>query len=101
MPGAACGRHVVSTTAPRMRNAAGQLRWLTKRATASAALAVAGRVNRRIYIGLDYPTSAGNCPRYGHGRRPHTQLEALLRRHEDAYSDALYTILRHEAALRR
>lgn len=94
-------RHVPWTTAPRMRSAAGQLRWLTKRTTASVALALAERLNHRTYVGLDYPTSADNGPRYGHGRGPHTQLEALLARYEDAYSDALHTILRHEAALRR
>jgi hypothetical protein len=101
MTAAPRGRHVLSTSAPRLRSAAGQLRWLTTRATASAALALAERLNHTNYVGLDYPTSADNDPRYGHGRRPHTQLEALLRRHEDAYSDALHTILRQEAALRR
>jgi hypothetical protein len=89
-----------SAAAIGLRTVTGRAAWMTKRTLASRALAVAERLNDRIYVGLDYPTSAVNRPRYGHGRPPHRELEQILRGNEEAYREALRIILGHADDLR-
>jgi hypothetical protein len=83
-----------------VRKVTGRAAWTTKRTLASRALALAARLNDRIYVGLDYPTSTVNGPRYGHGRPPHPELEQILRGHDEAYRRVLRIILRHAYDLR-
>ncbi|MGH9030845.1 MAG: class I SAM-dependent methyltransferase [Acidimicrobiia bacterium] len=54
---------------------------------------------RRTEIGLSYPTSARNEPRYGYARRSHTQLEELLAKHVPTYRAALARIATYAADL--
>ena len=67
---------------------------------ASRALALAERLNGRIYLDLDYPTSSATGPRYGNGHPPHPELVQILRRHEEAYREALRIIFRQADHLR-
>ena len=64
-----------------MREAAGHL-----------ALRTAGRLNRRTYLGLEYPPSARSAPRYGHGRPVHAALRDQLALHHERYRAELLTI---------
>jgi predicted O-methyltransferase YrrM len=84
-----------------LRKAMGRATWMTKRKLASRALAAAERFNDRLYVGLEYRTSAANGPRYGHGRPAHQQLDEILRRNDEVYREALETIMRHAGDLRR
>jgi hypothetical protein len=68
---------------------------------ASRARRLADRLDGRVSLTLDYPTSAENRPRYGYGRPAHQGLAELIRRHDDAYRDVLATILCHREALSR
>jgi hypothetical protein len=62
---------------------------------ASAAVRLLGRAQDRHYVGLDYPPTAENAPRYGHGRPPHPRLEELIRGHEASYAPTLEAIGRY------
>jgi hypothetical protein len=52
-------------------------------------LHLAERLHERQYIGLEYPASAQDVPRYGYGRPPHPRLTALLVEHEKGVADVL------------
>lgn len=75
-----------------LARARGRATWTTRRLLAERALEAAERLNRRHLIAVDYPTSASNAPRYGHGRPPHVAIERTLQRHENVYRDTLKTI---------
>src|SRR4051812_36242662 len=46
--------------------------------TALQAERTAGALSRRTYIALEYPPSADNSPRWGQGKPPHPELDALF-----------------------
>ena len=54
---------------------------------------------RRGYLRVDYPPSAANVPRYGHGRPQHPELERLLAEHRDAYRHELRAVAAYGDAL--
>jgi hypothetical protein len=84
-----------------LRAVAGRARWLAKRKLAAGSLTAAERLNERFLVGLEYPTSALNAPRYGHGRPVHPELDRVIREHAGAYRASLETIVRFAGDLRR
>jgi hypothetical protein len=77
----------------------GSTRERAKRALGETALRVADRANGRLHIPLDYPTSADNSPRWGHGRPPNPHLAALIEAGDDRYRRHLESFLAHADAL--
>lgn len=65
------------------------------------ALRVARRCNRRHYLELEYPPSADNRPRWGHGRPLHAHLLRILGRDEERYRAWLELVVAHTDDLLR
>ena len=62
---------------------------------------VAGRAAGMTYVGLDYPPSAADVPRYGWGRPPHARLAELFASSEATHRQELETILGYRDELLR
>jgi predicted O-methyltransferase YrrM len=73
--------------------------YLARRRLGGAALRLAGRLDRRHHISLEYPPTAEYRQRWGHGRPSHPQLTELLASHAGAYRATLEMIAGHRAAL--
>jgi hypothetical protein len=68
-------------------------------AVARRARRLADRLDGRLSLALDYPTSAENRPRYGFGRPAHPGLAEIISSHAGDYRAALEMILRYQEAL--
>lgn len=64
------------------------------------ALRRAARLRGRHYVGLEYPPSADNSPRYGHGRPEHRRLAARLSDADAAYPATLAMLAGYRDGLR-
>ncbi len=64
-------------------------------------LRLASRVTGNVFIGIDYPTSAANVPRYGSGKPPHRGLWDLIERDASRHQQALRAIAGFANELRR
>jgi predicted O-methyltransferase YrrM len=92
---------VRSLVARLLRKLGNRAKSTTRRVLRTGSLAAAERLNERLYVGLEYPPSAVNGPRYGHGRPPHDELEKILCRNDDVYRVSLQIILSHADDLRQ
>lgn len=72
-----------------------------KSRVASRSIRALSRLAGGHHITLDYPPSAEDAPRYGHGRPPHRRLEELIRAGSEGYRHILETIAGYADALAR
>jgi predicted O-methyltransferase YrrM len=68
---------------------------------ARATRRVAQRLTEGELLRLDYPATADNSPRYGHGRPEHRRIAALLGRHDADYTALLDELAGHADELAR
>jgi len=50
-----------------------------------------------LHLDLDYPTSANNSPRWGHGKEPHAKLKEIISRQRSDYEQLLQEFLPFKA----
>lgn len=72
---------------------------VARRALANLLLRFAGKVNRKVYVGIDYSPNAENVPRYG--SVPNRFLATLLANGVDEYRRAIEMIASYSADFRR
>src|SRR3954452_23328780 len=71
-----------------------------KARAAESAIRIAGQLCGCSLIRLEYPPSAENVPRYGHGKPAHTKLRQLCDARETAVRTTLTTLHRYVDDLR-
>jgi hypothetical protein len=68
---------------------------------AATSLRLASRLTGNVVIGIDYPPSAANVPRYGYGKPPHQRLWDLFERDAARHHETLRAIAGFASELRR